>query len=57
MNRSKKTFNEKLNETMEVNWLVEMGLIETASILFPGRASHYTDGYLDHMVKYWSLKW
>ncbi len=54
MNRIKKTFGEKIDEAIKVNWLVDLGLIETASILFPDRASHYTESYLDHMAKYWN---
>jgi len=54
MHRARKTFTQKLDEASRMKWLVDLGLIDTATILFPDRASHYTDAYLDHMAKYWS---
>ncbi len=40
----------------ECNWLVDIGLIETAQIMFPDYTSFYTDNYIDYMAKYWTQK-
>ena len=35
------------------DWLVMLGLYETARILYPEEAGHFTDGYIEFIMLCW----
>ena len=41
----------------DVDWLVMLGLYETARILFPEEAGHFTDSYIDSYIDFIVILW